>query len=207
MLQHAGVITDDHAQVKRRAPAYRQRFGKPFPASRQQPAAENRQEYEHRAPAERGLQPAADQWRDGGCQAEHHRHQCHGPLGLGALEPVLHHGARDHHASCRRQALQQAQADQRLCIRREGARQRSDGEQSERCQHDGAPAERIGQRAVEQGHDGQAEHVDRECLLDHQRSHAELPGDGGKRRQVGIDPERADHGQQGEYEGQGGVGH
>ena len=70
-------------------------------------------------------------------------------------------------------------------------------------EHDRTAAEAVGQRAVEQVHDREAEQVRRQRLLHLDRRRADRLRDAGEGRQVGVDRERPEHAEAGEQDGQG----
>ena len=123
-------------------------------------------------------------------------------LRVGRREHVADDGARDHDAGARRHALQRAEEHQPADGVRQRAAHRGQREDADAPQHHGAPAQAVGQRAVEQVHQRKAEQVARQRLLQLHRRGADGPGDAGEGRQVGVDGERPDHAQAGEQQGQ-----
>ena len=99
-----------------------------------------------------------------------------------------------------------AEEDQQADVLRERAADRGEGEDREAGQHDRPASEAVGQGAVEEVHDGEAEQVGRERLLHLDRRRADRLGDAGEGRQVGVDRERPEHAEAGQEDGQGPAG-
>jgi len=69
----------------------------------------------------------------------------------------------------------------------------ADGKDQQGCQDHGTAAERIGQGAVEQHHEGEREQEKAQGLLHQQGAGIEILHDGGERRQIGVNCQRSDH--------------
>ena len=147
-------------------------------------------------------QQAADHRRHRRRDAEEDRHLRHHALRVRRREHVADDGARDHHAGAGRHALQRAVEDQLADGVRQRAAHRGQREQRHAAQHQRPPAQAVGQRAVEQVHDREAEQVARQRLLHLHRRRAHRGGDAGEGRQVGVDREGPEHAQAGEQQGQ-----
>jgi hypothetical protein len=84
-----------------------------------------------------------------------------------------------------------------------GRRDRADRTEQiadQRNENDRPPAERIGKRAVKQHHESKAEKIDGQGLLRRRRRHVQILGDGGQRREIGVDGKRPHHGKSGQDE-------
>ena len=111
-----------------------QRFRQVAPAGEDQRGGQQHHEGEDRAPAESGLQVAANDrrgsWRDG----EHHGHVRHHALRRRTVEQIAHNGAAEDDAGAGRHALNGAQQPQMFDARGKyagGAGKHEDGKRNE----------------------------------------------------------------------------
>ena len=155
-----------------------------------------------RAPAERGLQHAADHRRADRRERHDGAHQRELAPRARAGIKVAHDRAREHDRARRAERLEGARRQQRLDRGRERAGERGRAvDRERRAQHRNA-AEAIRQRAVDDLSDRVGDHVERERELHRRGRGAEQPPDLGKRRQVHVDRDRPERGQQREQGGQ-----
>ena len=193
VAQHFPVIDGDVAQVEGVALLLRQAFRQRAPDDDEHQHAEGREEPENPAPAQAHLQPAAQHGRDGRRQREHHHDVRKDFLRGGARIAVLHDGAADHGTGARRQPLQHAPGQQPAQRRRQRGAHGGDHIQHQRDENHGTAAERIGQGAVKQHHEGEREQEKAQRLLHQQGAGIEILHDGGERRQIGVNCKRSDH--------------
>ena len=177
-----------------------QGLGQAQRAQRQRGRSQYRQQQEHGAPALVRGQVAADDGRQRRRQVEHQDQVGHGAARHRALVAVAHDGLAHHDAGAGRQALQRARRQQPAEVRRGGGQQRAGHVADQGRQHHAAPAQRVGQRAMQQQHGRIAEHIDAERQLHGVLRHAEFPAQRAERRQVGVDGRGRDAGQQAQHE-------
>ena len=127
----------------------------------------------------------------------------HDPLRLGQGKYVAHHGARNHNARPGGKTLQGAKKNQLSDILRQGASGGGSDKDGQPRQNHRPAAETVGQRAMEQIHEGEAEQIGRQGLLHLDGRGLQRIANGGECRDVGIDGERAQHAQHGQQDGQG----
>ena len=131
MEQHLAIVAHDAAQLQRRALRLGQRLGNAQLPEEPQHEAVAGEHDEHRMPAKGGLQPATDDGRERRCDGEHHHDERHHALRLGALEAVLHDGARQNGAESGRNALQAAGHQQDMDVPGEDGQRRARREQQQ----------------------------------------------------------------------------
>ena len=125
----------------------------------------------------------------------------HDPLRLGQGKYVAHHGARNHNARPGGKTLQGAKKNQLSDILRQGASGGGSDKDGQPRQNHRPAAETVGQRAMEQIHEGEAEQIGRQGLLHLDGRGLQRIANGGECRDVGIDGERAQHAQHGQQDG------
>jgi hypothetical protein len=108
--------------------------------------------------------------------------------------------------TARRHSLHGAEEDERADVLRERAADRREREHDQATENDRTPAEAVGERAMKQIHDREAEQVRRQRLLHLDRCRADRAGDAGEGRQVGVDREWPEHAEAGEQHRQGPIG-
>ena len=153
------VGTTEIARLQRLAFFRRQRFRQKFPAGEAESGGQQHQKGKNRAPAEQGLQPAADERGDGRGQREHHGDLRHQALGLGTIKEVSDDGPADDDAGAGRHALHGPPEPQLLDTGGDGATGRGQAEQGERSENDPASAKTVGNGTVPQGHHRKGEQI------------------------------------------------
>jgi len=207
MGAHAAMAGDDadagpHSRCRRlRAQAQR---------LRQQPAdrggrddSGHEDEHEAGTPAESRLQQAADQRRDDRGEPHDHRHEGELAAGARALIEIAHHRARQHDGAGRPEGLHETRADQRRDRRRHGADQGGDAEDQKRGEHHWLAAVAVGERPIDDLARPEADQIGRDRELDLTRRRRERAADLRQRRQIEIDRERSDGGEQREQRREG----
>ena len=190
------------ARIERLALQPVQRLGQQPVVGDEQHGADQGQEPEDAVPVRMDEQEATDHRRDRRRNAEIDRHLRHHALRVGRREHVADHRSRDDDAGAGRHALQCTEEDQRADMLGQRAAGRRQREHRDAGQHHRTAAETVGQRAVEQVHDREAEQIGRQGLLHLDRGRADRSCDAGERRQIGVDRERAEHAEAGEQQRQ-----
>ena len=166
-------------------------FGDP-PDRQQAEPGEQRQDHEQRAPAGPEHQVAAEQRRGQRCQHGHHVHQCQHPGGLAQRIEVAHHGPSQHRRGAAAEGLEHPQQDQLPRAVGQRAGQAAEQVQGDTGQQHRAPAETVGQGAVEQHADAEADQEAADAPLHLGIAGAEIGGDRRQARQVHVDRQRAE---------------
>ena len=148
------------------------------------------QEPEDRLPAEQRQHEPAQQRRKDGRGAHHQHHARNHVRALGRAVQVAHHSRGDHHAGTRTQRLQEAPHDQRINRGGRGATDRRQHEQHHADQQHGSAAVAIGQRAIENLPDRQAQEERRQRQLHARGIGGKRLGQSGQRWQVHVHAER-----------------
>src|SRR5690606_23133629 len=95
----------------------------------------------------------ANPWRDDRDDHEYSHGHGHDLRHASALAQIAHHGDGDNARGGRADALQRARGKEEFETRRDDAEDRTGGEEAQRPEQYAAPAERVGERAVDKlGH-------------------------------------------------------
>ena len=202
VAQQLGIAPHQMAGAEGLARRDVQRLGQPTPSGRTEQGAQRRQQPEDGVPVAIHEDQPADQRCHGRRDAEEDRHLRHHALGIGQRKQVADDGARNHHTGARADTLQGAKEHQLTDRLRQRAAHRGQREQRDAGQQYRAAPEAVGQRAMEEVHDREAEQVARQRLLHLHRRGADGRGDARKRWQVGVDRERTDHAHAGQQQSQ-----
>ena len=108
-----------------------------------------------------------------------------------AVKQIAHDGPADDDPRPGSRPLQDAHQPEMLDARGKGATERGKSEQGQRDQHHATTPERVGNRAVPQGHGGEGKKVEGERLLHFQRRRLQRFADVMEGRQVGVNGKRA----------------
>ena len=109
------------------------------------------------------------------------------------METVTDDRAADDNTRARGKSLQRAEKPQRLDVAGDRAAERGQRVDAKAAQDDRPTAERVGQRAMPEHHEGEREQVGGQRLLERDGRSAEFAPDCGKRGQVHIDGKRSQH--------------
>ncbi|EDY22328.1 hypothetical protein CfE428DRAFT_0453 [Chthoniobacter flavus Ellin428] len=159
-----------------------------------------------RHPKDESSQPPENR-RDRRREAEDDGDVGHDALRFRAHEKVAHDGASDNATCAGGRALEKAKEDEHAEAGRESRANRAQYVKQHGGEQHGTAPEGVGQRAVEERHDGERSEIDGEGLLRGGRGHREDARDGEQRRQIGIDGKRAQHGEGGEHENKQAIVH
>ena len=195
MPQHGGIKRQHLAERKRRA-------GRLFQSLRQQQrrdragnAGKDHQQHECRAPAECGLQHAADgrgdDRREGGDRSHDRQFAARPRTGIN----VAHHRARQHDDAGAAERLHEAQRDQPVDRLRQGAADAGEAVEHQRRQQDRFAADAVRNRSVKNLADGKAEQITGNGQLHVEDRRMQSPRDVRQRRQIHVHRQRAERGQ------------
>ena len=158
----------------------------------------DRQRDEHRPPAERRNEPAAEQRREDGRDGEDEHRQRHQTRRFMPGVKIADDGARDHHHGCSAEALQRPKRHERLDGSGEAAPDRADREKADTDVKGRLATRDVRPRAIDDLERAERQEERRQRHLRRGRGRVQIARDGWKRRQIHVDGERTDSVQQAE---------
>lgn len=161
---------------------------------------------EHRAPAERHDQRAAEQRRQNRADREYQHHQRHQPGRLGAGVQIENDGPRDHRHRGSAKALNEAECNQRADAGRQRATDRAQREQHKPGIERRLAAIDVGQRAIDDLAQAEGDEEHRQRQLGRRGRGFQVRRDRRQRGQIHVDRKRSDGGQQAEHDRVAGKG-
>jgi len=180
--EHLPVAADQIAGVQRLAPMPWQRFREQIPGGQPQGSAAQCQEGKHRAPAEPGLQPAAEHRRHRRGHGEHHGDLRNQALCRWPIVQVANNRPADDNTGTAGHPLQRPQQPEVFDACRQHAAGRGQRKEGDRDENHPPPAQGIRDRAMPERHQRERQQVRGQRLLDLQGRGVERRADVVKRR-------------------------